>query len=318
MLALSLIPFVSANARNVTRFEETGDCFELVQSYLKARGVAFIVSPALRGRACAWNFQGNTLSDFETWCKSEGLTCGGNPYQVKYDSAYNAEGVRTSARQAQVSWERKRKEDRTQAQSDSVRLWSDSLQKALSVPLPAKRVFLEYLELSRATAEKIGFSYSEYIGKAEFVDYTDLFSVTIQARKEGDTTYTYRNYSSVYDSSLTLFWGGKRQRATSSTYAEGGFVTSNYEDEEYGLRISLDGMKYSYEHSRDYENSIRGNGLLVRGENRIFGTYKTYERIRQGIPWLMDIPLLGTLFRWESTSGEWRYIYLRVVVEDGV
>ena len=84
------------------------------------------------------------------------------------------------------------------------------------------------------------------------------------------------------------------------------------------MRISLEGMKYSYEHSRDYENSIRGNGLLVRGENRIFGTYKTYERIQEGIPWLMDIPLLGVLFRWENTTGEWRYIYLRVVVEDGV
>lgn len=289
-----------------------------MHGYLKARGVAFIVSPALRGRLCAWNFQGNTQADFETWCRSEGLKCGGNPYEVKYDSAYNAEGVRTSAREAQVSLERKRREDLLSLRSDSLRLYADSLQKAQAVPLPAKRVFLEYLELSRATAEKIGFSYSEYIGRAEFFDYSDLFSVTVQARKAGDTTYTYRNYSSIYDSSLTLFWGGKRQRATSSTYAEGGFVTSNYEDEEYGLRITLEGMKYAYEHSRDYENSIRGNGLLVRGENRIFGTYKTFERTREGIPFLMEIPLLGALFRWESTTGEWRYIFLRVVVSDEI
>lgn len=299
---------MSVGAKEVSRYVNSGDCADLVHDYLEARGVAYIISPALTGRQCDWSFKGNTLADFETWCRSNGLRCGGNPYEVKFDSVYDSDGNWTTRQRAEALARESRK-------ADSIARRQDSIARYVAPPLPRKRVFVEYLEISRTTAEKLGFSYSEYIGTARFFGYSDLFSVTIQATEQGDTNYIYRNYSSSYDTSLTLFWGGHRQRQTSSSITSSGIISVGYEDEDYGLTFRLNGMHYSYEHSTDYEHSISGDGLLDYGENRIFGTFKSSYELETGVPWFSSIPFVGALFRHRDRTSEWRYIFIRVIVK---
>lgn len=298
-------------AGQITAYQNAGDCYELVTDYLQRRNVAFIVSPELRGTACNWNFKGKTEADFSAWCRASGYTCGGNPFFVGRDSVYDEYGNWTSRRKASAAV-------RARNVADSLSRLADSVAAVRATPLPRKRVFVEYLELSKGTAEKLGFRYSDYIGTAKFFEYTDLFSVTIQAQESGDTSYVYRNYRALYDSTLSLFWGGHRQRQTSSSVTSSGIVSTNYEDESYGLTIKLDGLKYTYDHSADYEHSIRGNGLLKLGENKIFGTYKSFTREEVSLPWFGQIPLLGALFRHEQERSEWRYIFIRVLLEDEI
>ena len=65
-----------------------GDCYQLASKYLATTNTAYIISDAILGRYCTWNFKGDTRADFAAWCKREGLVCGGNPYYVGYDSVW--------------------------------------------------------------------------------------------------------------------------------------------------------------------------------------------------------------------------------------
>ena len=145
-------------------------------------------------------------------------------------------------------------------------------------------------------------------------EYTDLFSVSIQAQKTGDTSFVYRNYTTTYDSLLHVFWGGSRDRLTQSNITSNGVVSNNYETESYGLTFDLDNMRYSYTHSNDFEHSISGSGLLEWGENFVIGNYQyTYSR-EDGLPFLSSLPLVGFLFRNDYDVTEQRFVFIRVVV----
>ena len=194
----------------------------------------------------------------------------------------------------------------------------DSLQRLSLVrdTLPIKTVTIEYLEVGKSTAEKIGFNYSEYIGTAKFWDYEDLFSVTIQARELGDTTYIYRNYTTAYDTVLHVFWGGSRDKIKHSNVTSSGIVSNDYVSETYGLTFDMNGMHYRYTHSTDYEHSISGDGRLVYGRNRIFGSYQYSYQLVQGLPFLDKIPFIGFLFRHVYDQTETRYIFIQVTIGD--
>lgn len=286
-----------------------GDCYELATKYLETRNTAYIVTDDIRGRLCRWNFKGNTDADFKKWCDVVGLHCGGNPFVVAFDSIYYA-GQRMPKARAEFLREQQRKLDEAEQQRIS-----DSL-SAVIVPLPMKRVTIEYLELGSSTADKLGFMYSDFIGSARFWTYNDLFSVSIQARNMGDSTHVYRTYTSVYDSTLSVFWGGKRDRLTQSNVTANGVVSNNYEQETYGLRFALSGDNYSYEHSTDYEHSISGTGKLVPGHNHIFGVYQyDYEQVSY-LPLLGSIPIIRHLFRHVQNMTETRYVLISVFVMD--
>lgn len=286
-----------------------GDCYELVTKYLETRNTAYIVTDDIRGRTCRWNFKGNTDADFKRWCEVVGLHCGGNPFVVAFDSVYYA-GQRVPKAQADFLREQERKlnEADQQRKRDSV--------SAIAVPLPLRHVTIEYLEIGSSTADKLGFLYSDFIGGAEFWKYNDLFSVSAQAKNMGDSTHVYRTYTSVYDSTLNVFWGGKRDRLTQSNVTSTGVVSNNYTTETYGLRFALDGSKYSYEHSTDYEHSISGTGKLHDGYNHIFGVYQyDYEQVNY-VPFLGEIPILRHLFRHVQNVTETRYVFISVFVMD--
>lgn len=289
----------------MTSFQAEGDCYTLASKYLKERNLAYVISDELRTRTCSWNFQGDTQSDFNAWCKSLGLKCGGNPFYVGSDSVwYNGEWMphQRAIYQRRVEQEQKRE----RYVLDSVSAHHDTLEN--------KSVTIEYLEIGKSTAERIGFDYSEYIGSAKFFDYTDLFSVTIQARNTGDTTFIYRTYTTLYDSTLHVFWGGSRDKIKQSNVTANGVVSNNYVTETYGLTFDIDNMHYSYKHATDYEHSISGDGKLVFGRNAIFGTYTRTYSLEQGLPWLSSIPLLGALFRHVSDETETRYVFIYVTI----
>lgn len=284
--------------------------------YLKFLDRPYIIDSRLKQFECNWNFSGDTQKDFETWCRRSGLTCGGKPYFVGFDSVWYRGEYMPSPRAAWLRLEDSRKDSidsYNSALAERSRRRADSLQNL--PPLPKKRVTVEYLEMGKNTADYLGFSYSDYIGRARFFDYEDLFSVTLQARQIGDTSFTYRTYSSVYDSSLTVFWGGRRERLTSSNITSNGVVSNNYEFDAFGLTFRIDGLKYFYEHSTDYEHTINGSGLLEYGVNRIFGTYQYSSTVTSGVPFLSSIPGLGVLFRHVSDVVETRYIFISVLVE---
>lgn len=297
----------------VTSFSADGSCFDLAGRYLKFIDKPFIIDDRLRQYQCNWNFSGDTQKDFEAWCKRSGLTCGGNPYFVGFDSVWYAGEYMPSPRAAFLRLERKRQDS---ADSYAAQRAARELARADSLrdlpPLPKKRLLLEYLEMGRSTAEYLGFSYSDYIGRARFFDYEDLFSVTVQAREIGDTTFTYRTYSSVYDSALTVFWGGSRERLTASNITSNGVVSNNYQLDNFGLTFRVDGLKYYYEHSTDYEHRISGSGLLSMGTNKIFGTYQFTSNVISGVPFLSSVPVLGVLFRHSADVVETRYIFITV------
>ncbi|MDY6388194.1 MAG: hypothetical protein SPL21_12035 [Fibrobacter sp.] len=182
--------------------------------------------------------------------------------------------------------------------------------------LPNKTITIEYLELGKSTAERIGFNYSEYIGSAEFWSYNDLFSVTIQAKDMGDTTFIYRNYTTVYDTVLHVFWGGSRDKIKHSNVTANGIVSNDYVSETYGLTFDMQGMHYRYTHSTDYEHSISGDGKLLFGKNHIFGSYQYSYTLVQGIPFFGKIPFLGFLFRHVSDQTETRYIFIQVTIQE--
>ena len=287
-----------------------GDCYQLASRYLQETNNAYIISEGIRGKYCTWNFKGNTQADFNAWCKREGLVCGGNPFYVGYDSVwYNGEFMphQRAIYMKKVEDEQRRERDR----QDSLR--NLSLVKDTLYP---KTITIEYLELGKSTAERIGFNYSEYIGSARFWDYEDLFSVTIQAKDMGDTTYIYRNYTTVYDTVLHVFWGGSRDKIKRSNVTANGIVSNDYVSETYGLTFDMRGMHYTYTHSTDYEHSISGDGRLLMGRNQIFGSYQYSYRIVQGIPVLDNIPLIGFLFRHTSDQTETRYIFIQVTIGD--
>lgn len=300
-----------------TSYQDSGTCFDLAGRYLKFSGMPYIVDSRLKGYECNWNFQGNTLRDFETWCRYSGLKCGGNPYFVGFDSTwYNGEYM--PVKRADFLRAERAFNDSISAASaalsERARIKADSL--ANLPPLPRKRVTIEYLEMGRSTAERLGFSYSDFIGSARFFDYTDLFSVSLQALDVGDTSFVYRTYSSQYDSTLSVFWGGMRDRLTSSNVTSSGIVSNNYERESFGLTFRLDGLKYSYEHSTDYEHSINGSGLLDIGVNHIFGTYQYDSQVVRSLPVLGSVPVLGFLFRHVQDISEVRYMFISVYITE--
>ena len=282
-----------------------GDCYVLASKYLQTRNVAYIVSEAIRGKYCTWNFKGNTQADFAAWCRHEGLACGGNPFYVGYDSVW-FDGVFMPHQKA-IFLEASRREEREKQRV------ADSL-KAVIDTLPLKNVTIEYLEIGKAIAEQLGFSYSDYIGTAKFFEYEDLFSVTMQAKRLTDTTFMYRTYTTAYDSTLHVFWGGQRDRLKSSNVTANGIVSNNYEQETYGLTFDIVGMKYTYTHSSDYEHSISGSGKLSPGKNAIFGAFQRTYSVERGVPGLCDIPLLGYLFKHLSDETETRYVFIYVTV----
>lgn len=286
--------------------------------YLKYIDRPYIIDSRLKGFECNWNFQGDTQKDFETWCRRSGLTCGGKPYFVGFDSVWYGGEYMPSSRAAFLRLEQRRRDSAdalSAARSAREMARADSLRDL--PPLPKKRLMLEYLEMGRSTAEYLGFSYSDYIGRARFFDYEDLFSVTVQAREMGDTTFTYRTYSSVYDSALTVFWGGSRERLTASNVTSSGIVSNNYQLDNFGLTFRIDdGTKYYYEHSTDYEHKVSGSGLLSMGVNKIFGTYQYSSTVTSGVPFLSSVPVVGALFRHSADVVETRYIFITVRLSD--
>lgn len=288
-----------------------GDCYQLASKYLQSRNVAYIISDGIRGKYCTWNFKGNTQADFNAWCKREGLFCGGNPFYVGFDSVWY-DGAFIPHQKAIYLKQQKDEEKRKQHLLDSLSAVHDTLEN--------KSVTIEYLEIGKSIAERIGFSYSEYIGSAKFWDYTDLFSVTIQARDIGDTTFIYRTYTTQYDSSLHVFWGGSRDKIKQSNVTSNGVISNNYVTESYGLTFDLDNYHYSYTHASDYEHSISGSGKLSPGVNRIFGAFQRTYTLETGLPVLSRIPFLGALFRHVSDETETRYVFIYVTIggSDGV
>lgn len=302
---------------DVTKYQRTGECYSLVVDYLSTRKIAYFVSDDLRGKNCTWNFQGNVNVDFETWCKKSGFFCGGNPYFVGYDSTWH-NGEFMPSQKAKYLKGVEHRQDSLNARNDSLRAFNDSLKLAKdsikAIPFSNKSIRIEYLEIGSKVADELGFKYSDYVGSARFFEYDDLFSVTLQAKKLGDSTFIYRTYSTVYDSSLTVFWGGKRDRLAHSNVTSSGIVSNDYETETYGLNFSCNGNNYSYSHSTDYEHSISGSGKLLAGKNNIFGSYQYTYVETVGVPLLMDIPFLGALFRHVSDFLETRYIFISVTV----
>lgn len=285
-----------------------GDCYQLASKYLATRNVAYIISDGIRGKYCTWNFQGNTQADFSAWCKREGMVCGGNPFYVGYDSVwFNGEFMPHQKAIYLKRVEDEQKNEKRRLDSlNSVSVEKDSL--------PNKTITIEYLEMGKSTAERIGFTYSDYIGSAKFFDYTDLFSVTIQAKGLGDTTFIYRNYTTRYDTLLHVFWGGSRDKIKQSNVTSNGIVSNNYVTESYGLTFDMSGMHYTYTHSTDYEHSISGNGKLLYGLNRIFGTYQYSYVQKDYIPVLSALPFVGALFQFNYDRTETRYIFIQVTI----
>lgn len=306
-----------SHGAELTKYQKTGDCYNLVVDYLSARKIAYVVGDELKGKNCTWNFQGRVNVDFEAWCKKSGFTCGGNPYFVGYDSTWHNGDFMPSQRANYLRGVEHRQDslnafnDSLNRLNDSLRLVKDSLRL---VPFPDKSISIEYLEIGSKTADALGFRYSEYIGTAKFFQYDDLFSVSVQAQKMGDSTFVYRTYTTVYDSSLSVFWGGKRDRLAHSNITSNGVVSNDYEVETYGLEFSCKGTSYSYSHSTDYEHSIMGSGKLRGGKNYIFGSYQYSYQLANGLPFLMDIPVLGYLFKHISDVVETRYIFIVVTV----
>lgn len=301
------------HAVNIKHYENSGVCYDLVKDYLNKKGVAYIIGDELKAISCDWKFKGNVEFDFKKWCEKKGLTCGGNPYFVGFDSSYSVGGSRVPSSVALAEW-------REQNKKDSIERYEffreDSIQKYNPPPLSKKSVYIEYLELSKTTAEKLGFSYSDYIGKAEFFKYTDLFSVSLQALNLGDTNFIYRNYSSVYDSTLSVFWGGQKQIKTSSTITESGFLTENLEFQEIGLKFDINNYQYKYEHSTGEDNKITGAGVLLNDTNKIVGSYQLKNQEVRSVPFLSSIPLVGYLFKHIENISEWRFIFLRVILKE--
>lgn len=305
------------SAAPVTSFYDSGSCFDLAGKYLKFSDEPYIIDSRLRVFECSWNFQGDTRKDFESWCRLSGLRCGGKPYYVGFDSVWYRGEFMPSPRAAWLRLQDKRADSvaaYNAAQIERNQRRADSLLNL--PPLPKKRILIEYLELGKSTADYLGFSYSDYVGRARFFDYEDLFSVTVQAQSIGDTSFVYRTYSSVYDSSLSVFWGGSRDRLTTSNITSNGVVSNNYVQDNFGLTFRLDGMKYYYEHSTDYEHKINGSGLLSLGVNHVFGTYQYSSIVSRGVPFLSSVPVLGLLFRHESEVVETRYIFISVYVSE--
>lgn len=294
----------------LTKYQKTGDCYSLVVDYLSTRKIAYVVGDELKGKNCTWNFQGKVNLDFESWCKKSGFTCGGNPYFVGYDSTWHNGDFMPSQRAKYLKGVEHRADSLT-AFKDSLTRSKDSLKL---VPLSDKSISIEYLEIGSKTADALGFKYSDYIGSARFFKWDDLFSVTVQAQKLGDSTFVYRTYTTVYDSSLSVFWGGKRDRLAHSNITANGVVSNDYETETYGLNFSCSNTKYTYSHSTDYEHSISGSGKLRPGKNYIFGSYQYSYTLETGVPFLMDIPFLGYLFKNVSDVLETRYIFILVTV----
>lgn len=239
------------------------------------------------------------------------MKCGGNPYFVGWDSTwYNGEWmpVQRALHLRQVDSLQRAELSR----QDSIRTYKPE-------PLHDKLVTIEYLEIGRSTAERLGFSYSEYIGTATFFHWEDLFSVTVQARALQDTLFTYRTYTSMYDSTLHVFWGGQRDKIKSSNVTANGIVSNDYVTETYGLTFDIDNMRYRYTHSSDYEHSISGTGKLREGRNAIFGAFQRSYSLESGVPWFMDIPFIGALFRHVSDETETRFVFIYVTIggDDG-
>lgn len=316
MTALCLLRGLSS-AAPITSYTDEGDCFSLASRYLKAAGEPYIIDSRLKDYSCSWSFDGDTKKDFEQWCKISGLRCSGRPYYVGFDSVWYKGEYMPSPRAAWLRVEDAKRDsvDRYNAALSARNLArSDSLQSL--PPLPKKRVTLEYLELGKGTADYLGFSYSDFIGTARFFSYDDLFSVTVQARSIGDTSFVYRTYSSVYDSTLSVFWGGTRERLTSSNVTSNGVVSNNYQLDNFGLTFRLDGLKYYYEHSTDYEHKISGSGLLQLGVNHVFGTYQYSYTVVRSVPFLSSLPGVGVLFSYTSDVVETRYIFLSVYINE--
>ena len=267
--------------------------------------MAYIVSDDIKGMECHWNFVGDTQKDFAAWCKRKALTCGGKPFYVGFDSTWYA-GERMPSQKAQ--WLRMQQQETDRR---------DSLSRVVPelLPIPEKAVTIEYLEIGKSTAERIGFKYGEYIASARFFDYTDLFSVSVQATSQGDTSFVYRTYTTHYDTVLHVFWGGTRDKVKHSTVTATGIVSNDYETETYGLTFDVQDMRYTYTHSMDFEHKIDGSGKLHLGQNRIFGSYEYVYQVEEGIPFLSSIPALGNLFRHTSTQTETRFVFILVTVK---
>lgn len=300
-----LVSAVSSHARTIQAFQADGDCYDLATRFLRENDVPYIVSDDIKGMSCHWNFEGDTWKGLQAWCKRKALTCGGKPFYVGFDSTWYA-GERMPSQRAQWLKEEQLKAERR-----------DSLSRIVPEvrPVPEKRITIEYLEIGKATAEKIGFSYSEYIGSARFFAYTDLFSVSIQAREHGDTSFVYRTYTTQYDTTLHVFWGGTRDKVKHSTVTATGIVSNDYETETYGLTFDVQDLRYTYSHSMDFEHRIDGTGKLREGRNKIFGSYDYTYALMEGVPFLSSLPGIGALFRHVSTQSETRYVFIEVTVE---
>ena len=305
------------SAAPITSFYDSGNCFDFAGKYLKFTDEPYIIDSRLKTFECSWNFQGDTKKDFERWCALSGLKCGGKPYFVGFDSTWYRGEYMPAPRAAwlrQQDYKSDSAANYAASQALKAQRRADSL--ASLPPLPKKRVLVEYLELGKSTADYLGFSYSDYVGSARFFDYQDLFSVTVQAKAIGDTSYVYRTYSSVYDSTLSVFWGGSRDRLTTSNITSNGVVSNNYVQDNFGLTFRIDGLKYYYEHSTDYEHKISGSGLLSLGVNHIFGTYQYNSTVVSSVPFLSSVPVLGLFFCHTSDVVETRYIFISVYVNE--
>lgn len=304
-------------AAPVTSYTDVGDCYTLAARYLQFKDEPYVIDSRLRTFECSWNFQGDTKKDFESWCKISGLRCGGRPYYVGFDSVWYRGEFMPGPRAAYMRLQDRKNDSIADYQARRSLLLERRQDSIYNLPpLPKKRATLEYLELGKSTAENLGFKYSDYIGRARFFDYEDLFTVTVQAQARGDSSFVYRTYSSVYDSSLTVFWGGSRERLALSNMTSNGVISNSYELDNFGLTFRLDGLKYSYEHSTDYEHKISGSGLLSLGQNHIFGTYQYTSTVVSSVPFLSSIPVLGLLFRHDYELVETRYIFISVYVSE--
>lgn len=235
------------------------------------------------------------------------------PHNVEkylYAASVKADSIKCAKRDSTIK--------RQQFIADSLQKRQDSLAKI--PPLNFKHYELRYYAYSKSFTDKIGVEWQQIIAAGNLHNRFKIFDDwRVIASQMNDTSYNERKITFSVDSSITIDWGAEEQTML-KTYLTDGVVSQDFEWRKYGLIINVkrDGERVKMDYTfRDKDNSISIlQGSVIGAESdtlRLFGDYLSKREIKQGVPLLSQIPVVGWFFATNQTLRDLKAFELYLV-----
>ena len=202
---------------------------------------------------------------------------------------------------------------------DSLRAVQDSLLRGYDL----RNYLLEYYSYSSNMLDEWGVKWSEVLASGDFFSKPSIpLNWAIRGVGRMDSLFVFRSVQFRIDSTLELTWGNTSSEVK-KVYNDQGIVTTEYEDKDYGMQISLTrsenrlSLEYSFTQNDDSRQKISGASSSLLGDTLVVvGYYKSRNYDYEYVPFLGQVPVLRYLFRYRAYTDDVKFFVLRCVPQN--